>query len=125
MRLKLLDPKILIPIEDFSRERVLVVESTIKKDTFWKVPICVAKENFLIMDGHHRREIAIRMKLKKVPCFIYSYDEVKLVSLNNCEVSKDIILQNFSEKRIFPYKTAKHFFPDKPEFTKIKLSELI
>ena len=94
MRLKLLDPKKLVPIEDFSRERVLVIESTIKKDNFWKVPICVAKENFLIMDGHHRREIAIRMKLKKVPCFIYSYDEVKLVSLNNCEVSKDIILQN-------------------------------
>ena len=66
------------------------------------------------MDGHHRLESSLNLGLIRVPCFIFSYKEINIYSLRDgIEVNHEIIIKNFLEQKIFPYKTVKHELPNK------------
>ena len=98
MNFYFLNPKKLNPIEEFSKERVDLLQKKIISEGYWSRPISVAKEHNLVMDGHHRLEVSLKLGFVKVPCFIFSYQE--------------IIISNFLKSIIFPYKTAKHELPN-------------
>ena len=124
MKFYLINPLKLNPIEDHSKERVNWLVEKIINEQYWSKPIAVAKEHNLVMDGHHRLEASLRLKLTRVPCFFYSYKEIHTYSLReNIEVNCEIIVNNFLVSKIFPYKTAKHDLPD-PEFNPLNLKEL-
>jgi len=109
----LIDTHLLKHIEGFSKKRALWLKEKILKENSWTVPLKVEKNNFLVMDGQHRMEVALALALKAVPCLLYSYDEVEVWSLRDqYEVSSKIIKERVESKNIFPYKTAKHAFPD-------------
>jgi L-serine kinase (ADP) len=102
----------LIHIEQFSKKRVAWLKKKILKENMWKVPIKVEKNDFLIMDGQHRTEVAIELNFKILPCIFYSYDEVKVWSLRtNHIVNPALIREKSLSGDIYPYKTAKHLFP--------------
>tara|TARA_B100001057_G_scaffold496038_1_gene596470 strand:- start:4512 stop:4919 length:408 start_codon:yes stop_codon:yes gene_type:complete len=113
-------------IEDFGRKRVDWLREKILTEGEWTVPLKVEKDHFLVMDGQHRMEVAKILNLKFVPCILYSYDEVQVWSLrDNYEVNAKLILERVFEDNIYPYKTAKHAFPDSGDLTcKIPLLEL-
>lgn len=113
-------------IEDFGRKRVDWLKNKILSEGVWTVPLKIEKKNFLVMDGQHRMEVAKLLNLKCVPCILYSYDEVKVWSLrDNYEVNADLITQRVFEDNIYPYKTAKHAFPDSGDLKcEIPLSQL-
>jgi len=113
-------------IEDFGRKRVDWLKNKILSEGVWTVPLKIEKKNFLVMDGQHRMEVAKLLNLKYVPCILYSYDEVKVWSLrDNYEVNADLITQRVFEDNIYPYKTAKHAFPDSGDLKcEIPLSQL-
>ena len=46
-------------------------------EEFWTKPLAIAEEHNLVMDGHHRLEASLRLKLIRVPCFVYSYKRTK------------------------------------------------
>lgn len=124
MQYFLLNPNKLNPIEDYSEDRVNWLLKKIKSEYEWRVPISVAIEHNLIMDGHHRLESSIRLGLKRVPCFIFSYKDIKTYSLRQgIKVSSEDIIQNFRLSKIYPYKTAKHELPSFA-FNPINLKEL-
>ena len=65
------------------------------------------------MDGQHRRQVGLRLQLSIVPCILIDYKSVRIRSLREeIEVSLDQIYANRSNNKIYPYKTAKHYFED-------------
>lgn len=112
-KVSLVDVSELKHIENFSEKRVLWLKNKILSKGFWTVPIKIDDKYNLVMDGQHRMEVAKALKLKVVPCLIYSYDEVKVWSLrNNHKVDINIIVSKALSGDIYPYKTAKHSYPD-------------
>ena len=77
MNCYLFDPQKLNPIEEYDSERVVWLINKIEFDGKWTSPISISREHNLVMDGHHRLEAAIRLKLKRVPCFIFSYEKIE------------------------------------------------
>lgn len=120
------DVSALSPIEGFSRKRVLWLKDKVLEEGVWTTPIKVEKSKLLIMDGHHRFEVSKALGLSRIPVHFFSYDEVQVWSLrDNHEVSSEIILRNHEEGVIFPYKTAKHKFPEGIEaFQGVRLEDL-
>lgn len=124
MQVYFLNPKKLNPIEDFDSNRVDWLQEKIKKEDIWTIPIAIAQEHNLVMDGHHRLQVALKLNLNKIPCFIYSYRHIEPYSLRKEEeVSSKIIIENFLKSKIFPYKTAKHNL-NSPFFEPINLGDL-
>ena len=124
MNFYFLNPIKLNPIEEYSEERVNWLQKKIISEGYWSKPIAIAKEHNLVMDGHHRLEFSLKLGLLRVPCFIFSYKEINIYSLRaGLEVNHEIIIKNFLESKIFPYKTVKHELPNR-KFKPISLKQL-
>tara|TARA_A100001388_G_C28455625_1_gene350758 strand:- start:63 stop:440 length:378 start_codon:yes stop_codon:yes gene_type:complete len=124
MNFHLINPLKLNPIEAYSKERVDWLSKKIISEGYWSKPIAIAKEHNLVMDGHHRLESSFRLGLLRVPCFIFSYNDIKIYSLREgILVSHEMIIKNFLESKIFPYKTVKHELPS-PKFKPISIKKL-
>ena len=124
MNFYLINPIKLNPIEGHNEERIDWLSAKIISEGYWSKPIAIAKEHNLVMDGHHRLQSALKLGLIRVPCFIFSYKEINIYSLREeIDVSHEIIIKNFLESKIFPYKTVKHELPN-PRFKPISLIQL-
>ncbi len=121
-----LDVALLRPLEGHGPKRVGWLLDKIVSEGIWTVPLRVERSKFLVMDGHHRFEVAKLMNLRRVPVELSDYDCVEVFSLRrNIAVSPEIILKNADEGTIFPYKTAKHKFSTSLEdFEGISIDEL-
>lgn len=122
----LINPNLLVPLENYDKDRVRWLEKKVLDDAKWLTAIAVSIEHNLVMDGHHRRQVAINLGLKLVPCLFFSYKDIKVRSLRDNElVSPENIINKFrSNKEIYPYKTAKHELPDLGIIDPIKLIDL-
>ena len=122
----LINPNLLVPLENHSEERVKWLQEKVLEDREWKTAIAVAIEHNLIMDGHHRRQVALNLGLKFVPCLFFSYKKIEVKSLRENEyVSSEHIMEKFrSNKKIYPYKTAKHDLPELGIKDPVKLIDL-
>ncbi len=115
-KVRLIKTEDLKHIEDYGKKRVKWLRDKILAEGVWKVPLKVEKDLNLVMDGQHRMEVAKEIGLSVVPCLLYSYDEVKVWSLRkNYEVNADLIIERVLNNNIYPYKTAKHAFPEGSE----------
>ena len=119
-------------IEDYGRNRAKWLRDKILEEGIWTVPLKIEKNLNLVMDGQHRMEVAKEIGLSVVPCLVYSYEEVKVWSLRkDYEVTAKMIVDRVLNDDIYPYKTAKHAFPDGSETTceftldELKLEETI
>lgn len=123
---ELVEVSSLSAIEGHGPKRAIWLRDKIVDEGIWTVPLKVEKSKGLVMDGHHRFEVAKTLGLSRVPVEYFSYDEVVLYSLRKTiEVTADIIFDNHEKGIIFPYKTAKHDFPGRePNFKGISLDEL-
>jgi len=113
-------------IEDYGRKRAKWLRDKILEEGLWTVPLKIEKNLNLVMDGQHRMEVAKEIGLSVVPCLVYSYEEVEVWSLRKeYEVTSKLIIERVLSDDIYPYKTAKHAFPDGSEITcKFTLDEL-
>ena len=108
----LVNIKNLSPLEGFISEKADSLYHQIVSGQVWTTPIVVDNVHGLIMDGHHRFEVAKRLDLKYVPAVLWSYSDVSVRSLRMDQVvSVPQILENMRKSIIFPNKTAKHDFP--------------
>ena len=112
-KIELIEVEKLRHIEGFGKKRIIWLKNKILKEGFWTTPLKISNEHFLVMDGNHRMEAAKILELKYVPCLSYDYDEVEVWSLRkNQIVTRELIIKNSLSGSIYPYKTAKHGFPD-------------
>ena len=113
------------PVEDYDSNRLDCIEKHIIKDGYWITPIKISEKHQTVMDGHHSLALAINKGYKRVPVIGFNYDNVDIFSLHEeVKINKNIIVMNALEKRIMPYKTAKHILPPHTYECKIKLEEL-
>jgi hypothetical protein len=99
-------------IEGHSKKRVEWLVKKIKNEGVWRLPIALDSEHDLVLDGQHRREVAIRLGLKRVPAVRYVYSEVDVWSLRaNHSFDWQKVTERALVGNIYPYKTVKHGFP--------------
>jgi len=122
----LVSTALLKPIEGHSAKRANWLQDKIKDEQIWTKPLVIDRTHHLVMDGHHRLEVAQRLRLEQVPCVLYGYDQVEVWSLRPTtqEVSAEIVIERALSGNIFPYKTAKHRFPDKVPSCAFPLADL-
>ena len=98
-------------IEEFDPDRVTWLKEKIISEGVWTQPLKIEKKHHLILDGHHRFEVAKLLGLKNVPCEIYDYDDVPTWSLRSeIKISKEEVARKAISGDIYPYKTVKHQF---------------
>ena len=110
---ELIEVSTLFHIEDYSRKKVSLLKSKILEEGVWTTPLKIDIDNNLVMDGQHRMEVAKELGLLYVPCLKYCYHEVEVWSLRKDQtVTQNLIVSKALSGDIYPYKTAKHKFPD-------------
>ena len=109
--IELLELSYLKPIEDYSNLRFEYLFEKINKEKVWNKPLVVDKDFYLILDGHHRFEVAKKMKLNKVPIIKLNYKNIKIWSLRDDEiVNHELVIEKSLKGNIYPRKTVKHNF---------------
>lgn len=125
VEISLVSIKKLLPIEDYIKERVDLLFNEISNSNWWTKPIVVDIENFLILDGHHRFQVAKKLKLKKIPVVFTKYSDVEVWSLRKSEhVDVTTVIKRAKKNNIYPNKTVKHIFKFSVPHCKIKISNL-
>lgn len=75
-------------------------------------PLKIEFDNYLILDGHHRYQKAIKKDVKKLPVVPYHYRDVEVWSLREeIKISKKEVIENALKGNLYPPKTVKHRFP--------------
>lgn len=74
LKVELLSLDQLKPHEKFCAKNFEYWLAQIEEQQCWTNPILVDREHNIIMDGHHRYQIALQLKLKYIPCILISYD---------------------------------------------------
>ena len=72
-----LDPKLLKPTEAFIESHLLDLISLLSLSTE-KWPPLIISENYFILDGHHRHQIAISNRLPFIPARIVDYNDARV-----------------------------------------------
>jgi L-serine kinase (ADP) len=111
MELRFCDPNRLRPTENHDRPAVEALHLKIRSENCWRVPLLVHRGNLAILDGHHRREVALRLGLDYVPCLLVSYDEgtVELSSWRADVVpTYESVIAAALTGELFPIKTTRH-----------------
>ena len=107
----LIEVEKLRPIEGHGKKRVERLKKKILEEG-WTKPIAIEKDNYLVMDGMHRLEVAKELNLTHIPCQLFAYKDVEVWSLRkNHVVTREIVTRRALAGDIYPYKTAKHRFP--------------
>ena len=124
--IKLVEVNKLKPIEDFIRDRYEIILDKIKKESVWTKPIVIDDRNNLVLDGHHRFEVAKKLGLKVIPAILVSYKEISIWSLRSDEeVSHELVISRALNNNIYPNKTVKHSFPFQIPSCKFPLESLL
>ncbi|KUM03434.1 ParB N-terminal domain-containing protein [Chromobacterium subtsugae] len=108
-KLALLPPDRLKPTEEFLPERLGEVAARVLADGGWKTPILVERRTLVVMDGHHRREFALRHGLMLVPCLLLDYADVALEARrDDLLVTPEEVIARGLEGRPYPPKSTRH-----------------
>lgn len=77
------------PHEKFCSKNFEYWLTKVQEQQCWTNPILVDREHNVIMDGHHRYQIALQLKLKYVPCILISYNN-QFLTLSNYSDGKQM-----------------------------------
>ena len=80
---ELIEIKNIFPIEHYIVERKDILKKKILQEKFWTKPIIIDKNNNLLMDGHHRFQVAKELRFKKLPAVKIDYNTIEIWSLRN------------------------------------------
>lgn len=126
--IKIIPIKKLKSHEKTDRKNLMKVRQKIFNSDFFTEPIIVERNNFVILDGHHRTEILKNSGFSKIPTYLVNYRDKKIkVSSrrNKITISKEKIIQRALNNKPYPYKTSRHFIPNRPKGLKIELKKLL
>ena len=103
-KIELVEVNKLRHIEGYGKKRIIWLSDKIRNEGYWTMPLKLSNEH----------------------CLIYNYNEVKVWSLRkNQKVDSNLIIKKALSGDIYPYKTAKHSFPDGEDIEcKFTLNEL-
>ena len=103
-----------------------LVEQLRRAGTFDE-PIWVARDSWVILNGHHRVEAARRLGLKRIPAWLVDYDG-ELVDLDRWKpgppIAKAEVVRRARHGPPFPPKTTRHRLRVELPPKRVPLSEL-
>jgi hypothetical protein len=77
----------------------------------WTHPLLVHKDTKIIMDGHHRYQIARKLGLKHIPCVLTSYTNPYLkvyFHRDNSILDDQLIIEAGQSGKLFDKKSTRH-----------------
>ncbi len=110
-KIQLINIDSLKPHEEFDPLYFEELKSKILDHDIWEWPIIVAKDSNIILDGHHRYNIAKSLGFKKIPVAVLDYfdENIRVVSRRDeIEISKESVIEVTKEGKVFPKKTTNH-----------------
>jgi ParB-like chromosome segregation protein Spo0J len=127
----------LIPLEILRPHEFTIpkkVDELEKMTNRWKayvLPLVVDKNTGVILDGHHRHQVALRLGLKCLPCVQVDYqgdDSVELDVWPNCgreSITKEEVVQAGLRGGLFQPKTSRHRLSDHLPPISVSLARLL
>jgi len=87
------------------------LEEEIRGSGVFADPIWVAKDSWVILNGHHRVEALRRLGAKKVPAWVFDYDS-DIIHVERWRgghpIAKSEVVRRATDCKPFPPKTTRH-----------------
>ena len=127
----------MVPIETLRPHEMTIpkkVDEWEKMTHRWKayvLPLVVDKNTGVILDGHHRHQVALRIGLKCLPCVLVDYQGDESIEKNiwtNCgrnSITKEEVVQAGLEGELFQPKTSRHRLSDHLPPISVSLDRLL
>ena len=118
MKVDLVSLEFLRPHEETIPKKVDELEKMTHRWRAYVLPLVVDKKTGVILDGHHRHQVALRLDLKCLPCVQVDYIEDDTIELDvwpNCGrdyVSKEEVIKAGLNGELFAPKTSRHRLDD-------------
>jgi len=87
------------------------LKNEILLDGILKMPICIDKKTWIILDGHHRLHALKRLGCKRIPVVLVDYQSpgIKVIPWREGEtITKEKIIDTALSGKRMPSKTSKH-----------------
>ena len=123
--------EILRPHEQTIPKKVDELEKMTHRWKAYVLPLVVDKNTGVILDGHHRHQVALRLDLQCLPCVLVDYmgdSSVELGVWPNCgraNLSKQEVIEAGLRGELFPPKTSRHRLSDHLPPISVPLTRLL
>ena len=110
--------EILLPHEETIPKKVDELEKMTHRWKAYVLPLVIDKNSGVILDGHHRHQVAQRLGLKCLPCVQVDYigdDSVEIDVWPNCgrdSISKEEVIEAGLGGTLLQPKTSRHRLSD-------------
>ncbi len=131
MQVDLIPLDILRPHELTIPKKVDELEKMTNRWKAYVLPLVVDMNTGVILDGHHRHQVALRLGLKCLPCVQVDYrgdDSVELDVWPNCgreSITKEDVVQAGLQGELFQPKTSRHRLSDHLPPISVPLTRLL
>ncbi|MEC8874685.1 MAG: hypothetical protein VX502_04765 [Candidatus Thermoplasmatota archaeon] len=118
MKVELVPMEILRPHEETIPKKVEELERMTHRWKAYVLPLVIDRNTGVILDGHHRHQVALRLDLKCLPCVLVDYlgdESVELDVWPSCgkdSITKEEVVQAGLQEELFPPKTSRHRLSD-------------
>jgi len=118
VKVELVPLEVLRPHEGTIAKKVDELERMTHRWKAYVLPLVIDKNTGVILDGHHRHQVALRLNLLCLPCVLVDYtgdDTVELDVWPNCgrdSISKKEVIDAGLLGNLFPPKTSRHRLSD-------------
>ena len=118
MKVELVPIEILRPHEETIPKKVEELERMTHRWKAYVLPLVIDRNTGVILDGHHRHQVALRLNLQCLPCVLVDYlgdESVELDVWPNCgrdSITKEEVVQAGLQEELFPPKTSRHRLSD-------------
>lgn len=123
--------EILRPHEETISKKVDELERMTHRWKAYVLPLVIDGNSGVILDGHHRHQVALRLGLKCLPCVQVDYvgdDSVELGVWPNCgrdSLTKEEVIEAGLGDGLFPPKTSRHRLSDHLPPISVPLTRLL
>ncbi len=130
MKVDLVSLGLLRPHEGTISKKVDELEKMTHRWKAYVLPLVVDKKTGVILDGHHRHQVALRLGLECLPCVQVDYlgdDTIELDVWPNCgrdSVTKEEVIKAGLNGELFTPKTSRHRLSDHLPPISVSLSRL-
>jgi len=131
MKVELMPLELLLPHEEIIPSKVSQLEKMTIRWNAYVLPLVVDKITGIILDGHHRYNVAKNLDLQCLPCVLVDYlsdDSIELdvwPKSGRESISKEEVIQAGLSGVLFPPKTSRHRLPDHLPPISMPLSRLM
>lgn len=102
----------ILPNECHYPEHAASLAETLRREQLWRIPIVLECNSMAVMDGHHRLQAALQLKLAYVPCLLLGYGDVEVsATREGYLVTPQEIVRRAKAQDLYPPKTTRHRFP--------------